>query len=340
MTAAASRGDGPKGDAGTMIIRRWVAVGLLALAGCSSSDSGTPDGGGGGAGGTGGDAAGGVGGAGGGGVEAGPGMPCGVAEMEPNDSRDKAVPYTVGASVVGCVGTGDDVDFYELTAPATDPAGGYYQGSVTDVGDGTLEVKVYSATDNSEIVGSNYTTDAGASLFFYWAAAPGQKYRLAVSRFGGFTNPYRYTLKASYTKVNDSYEPNDTRDMARPLTLGAPLMAYFFSGFRGKDIKAEEYQDWYSVTLAAGRASFKVESVPMNVRPQIKVYDAAGGMVAVADSYNVTPGGSIITSAMIETPGMHRVVIDVFSVEPEAGAKAMTVPESFTHPYTLTVSQP
>src|SRR5262249_7483053 len=146
--------------------------------------------------------------------------------------------------------------------------------------------------------------------------------------------PFKYTLKASYTKVNDTYEPNDTRDKAKPLTLGTPLTAYFFSGFRGKDIKAEEYQDWYAVNLAAGMVSLKVESVPMDVRPQIKLYDPAGGMVSIADSYNVTPGGSIITTATVDMAGMHRVVVDVFSVEPEASKQGMTVPESFTHPYT------
>jgi hypothetical protein len=316
-----------------MIIRRWVAVGLAVLAGCSSSSNGA-DGGGAGSGGSGGAGADAAGGTGGGGT-----MACGIPEMEPNDSRDKAVPYTVGAAAVGCLGTEDDLDFYEMTAPA-DPAGGYYQGSLTDVGDGTVSVKVYSATDNSEILGSAYTTTAGASVFFYWAAAPGEKYRLSVTGFGGWSKAFKYTLKASYTKVSDTFEPNDTRDASKPLTLGTPVMAFFFSGFRGKDIKPEEYQDWYSVTLAAGMASLKLENVPMNVLPQIKLYDAAGGMVSLDQNYNTTAGGSILTKAMIPAAGMHRVVVDVFSVPPEASGKAMMVPDSFTHPYTLTVSQP
>jgi hypothetical protein len=318
-----------------MITRRWLSLCVaVALAGCGSSDSGS-DGGGGSGGADGG------GGSGGGGAEAGPaGMPCGVPEMEPNDTRDNARPYTVGTPVVACVGDMDDVDFYEVTAPTADLAGGYYKGSLTDVGEGTLEVKVYSASDNSEILSGAYTTDNGASLYFYWAAAPGQKYRVAVTKFAVWNKPYKYTLTAGYTKVNDTFEPNDTRDAAKPLTLGAPVMAYFFSGFKGKEIKGEEYQDWFSVTLATGMASIKLENVPTDVRPQIKLLDPTGAMVGVADNYNVTPGGSIITKAMIEMAGPHRVVVDVFSVEPAAAAKAMAVPDSFTHPYSLTVSQP
>jgi hypothetical protein len=312
--------------------RLWLSPWLVLALGCGSSSGGGVDG----SGGSGGAPDGG----GGSGPDTAGGMPCGVPEMEPNNTRDTAVAYGAGTEVVGCVGTEEDVDFYELTAPAGDPAGGYYQGSLTNVGTGLLEVKVYSATDNSLVLQNTYTTDSGGSLYFYWAAAPGQKYRVAVSSFSAWSTPFKYTLKATYQKVNDTFEPNDTRETAKPLTRGTAVMPYFFTGFRNGDIKAEEYQDWFSVMLDAAMATVKVENVPTDVRPQVKLLDPTGAAVDLPVTYNVTPGGSINSSVMIPTAGVHRVVIDIFSVEPEAAGKAMTVPDSFTRPYTLTVTQP
>jgi hypothetical protein len=313
----------------------WLSPLLVLALGCGSSGGGGVEGGAdsGGSGGSpdGGDAR---------GPDGASSMPCGVPEMEPNDTRDNAVAYTAGAEVVACVGTEEDVDFFELTAPAGDPAGGYYQGSLTNVGSGLVEAKVYSATDNSLVLQNTYTTDVGGSLYFYWAAAPGQKYRVAVSNFSAWSTPIKYSLKATYQKVNDTFEPNDTRETAKALTLGTAVMPYFFTGFRNGDIKPEEYQDWFSVMLGAGMVTVKVENVPTNVRPQVKLLDPNGAEVDLPDRYNVTPGGSINSSVMITTAGMYRVVIDIFTVEPEAAAKEMTVPDSFTRPYTLTVTQP
>jgi hypothetical protein len=314
--------------------RLWLSL-ALALAGCGSSGSGTPDGGGGGSGGTGGGGP-----ADAGGPDGASAAPCGIPEMEPNDTRDNAVVYTAGSEVVACLGTDKDVDFYEVTAPAGDAAGGYYQASITNVGMGNVDAKVFSATDNSLILQFTYTVDQGASLYFYWAAAPGQKYRVAVTNFAGWNNPYKYTFKATYQKVADAFEPNDMREAAKPLTLGTAVMPYFFTGFRRGDIKPEEYQDWFSVMLDAGMVTVKVDNVPTDVRPQIKLLDPTGAEVDLPTRYNVTPGGSLNTSAKVDMAGKYLLVVDIFSVEPDASAKEMMVPDSFTRPYTLTVSQP
>ena len=53
------------------------------------------------------------------------------------------------------------------------------------MGPGTIEVKVYSASDNAALLDNVQSLDEGGSVYFYWAAAPGQTYRVAVGRFGG-----------------------------------------------------------------------------------------------------------------------------------------------------------
>jgi hypothetical protein len=309
------------------------------LAGCGSSDNTNVEGGAGSGGGGGSGGSGGAGGAAGGGAN-----PCGITEMEPNNTRDNPTAYTAGAAVVACIGSDTDVDFYELTAPMADVAGGYYQAGLTDVGaDGMLDVKVYTASDNSAVVENTYTIDKGGSLFFYWAAAPGQKYRIAVSNFVAAGKPFKYTLKATYNKVNDTFEPNDTPETAKPLTLATPVMGYLYTGFKAKDIDAKEYEDWFSFTLAAGMVSIKLENVPTNIAGQVKLRDPTGSEVFLMPAgYNTTMGGSVIATGMIMAAGAHKLVVNPCVMQGDEGGKAMNatmIPDNFTRAYKLTVSQ-
>jgi hypothetical protein len=270
----------------------------------------------------------------------GPFIGCGLGgEPEPNDTRTQATPYAAGTSVAGCLAAMGDVDFYETTAPAGNAAGGFYQGAITDVGAGTVDVKVYTASDNAPLLQSTFTIDAGASLFFYWAAAPGQTYRIAVSPFNPFTGAFLYKWKATYTPVTDAYEPNDTREQAKPIAVGTPIDALFFAGHKRATVAIDEFKDFYAFDLAAGMVTLKVDRVPSMVRPEVELYDGAGNRIGPARMFNNTPGGSINVSTTV-AKGPHRLEVRIFSLAPETAKNAMAVPDNFTQPYRLTVSQP
>jgi hypothetical protein len=303
-------------------------LGATALGGCqdlleSLADGGAPDGGAG------------TGGSGG----AGPFLGCGLsAEPEPNDTRTQATPYSAGTSARGCLAATADVDFYETSAPAS-PAGGYYQGAITDVGSGTVDVKVYTASDNAPLLQGTFTVDPGASLFFYWAAAPGQTYRVAVSPFNPFTGPFLYTFKATYTAAVDAFEPNDTRAQAKPITVGVPISALFFAGHKRSTVSDDEFKDFYSFDLNAGMVTLKIDNVPSMVRPEVLLYDGANNSIGPARMFNNTPGGSIDVSTTVAR-GPHTLEVRVFTLAPETADDKMAVPDHFTQPYRLTVSQP
>jgi hypothetical protein len=76
------------------------------------------------------------------------------------------------------------------------------------------------------------------------------------------------------------------------------------------------------------------------VLPQVTLLDPMGDMVAVSANYNLTPGGSLNAKATTMAAGSYRVMIDTFSIQPDAANESMAVPDSFKRPYTLTVSQP
>jgi hypothetical protein len=264
--------------------------------------------------------------------------PCGVPEMEPNDDRDHATPIAAPTMFVGCIGMPKDLDFYELTAPA-DAGGGYYQFAFTNVDAFDLDVSTFNAADGG-LIGRVYTTDVGTSLYTYLAVAPGQKYRLQVGSFDSPQTPMKYTLNITYMKVDDAYEPNNTMDTAKPITLATPVMAYMFEGFRTAKMDEKDIGDWYSVPAAAGNLTVTVESVPTNMTAFIEIYDSANKMEY---GYGPNDGANATATLMGAAAGTYKIFVHPFSFRDtfyfDQGKAATDIPVNYTHPYKLTVTQ-
>jgi hypothetical protein len=268
---------------------------------------------------------------------------CGFPEVgEPNDLRETATALPVGAEVAGCIASGTDTDFYELTGPAAGP--GYFQVSLVDVGAERLRAQFFTASDNN-LIHDPLLGNVGGSLFFYFSAAPGQKYRVQLARLPPLTAPFRYTVRVAFTAVNDVYEPNDTRATAATITAGVPATAYMFSGFTVGQIPGwigrqgePPYADWYKVTLAPGTATIKVENAAADVRPVISFYDSLGRENTVGRGDGGWGAGTTAT-VPIPTADTYHVLVTNFPPGSMAAGVGMTVSPSFTMPYTITVSQ-
>lgn len=264
--------------------------------------------------------------------------PCGVPEREPNDTRDTATPLSPTAELPSCLGTVTDVDFYEITAPS-DPAGGYLQISFTGVGMVSLQVTAYNVSDNG-LIDTAYADTAGQDLHLFFALASGQKYRLAVHAFAEVGRaPATYTMKSTYTRIADTFEPNDTRETAKPITLGMPIMAYLFAGHRTARIEPSETADWYSVMAAAGVLKIKVENVPTNLTGIVEVFGPDGRMVGQRLGGN---NGANVEDEIRDLPaGLYRIGVASFALAPVSFGKTPrpAVPDNYTRAYRLTVSQ-
>ena len=305
-----------------------LGAGLLPACG-SSSHSGT--------GGVGGSI--GAGGQGGGAVVA----HCGL-ELVPNDTRDTATAYVLGTPVTTCIDTEADIDMYSFTVPANNPAGGFVRLTFTDVGvSGALDVNLYSAVDNSQ-VDELYKIDGGASIDAYLAVAAGTTYRIAVSQFTSSAVPFRYTMTATYTGLVDLYEPNDTKDAAKPIGVGTAITAYQAAGYVQDPYVGDALADWYSVVLAGGSAmantTVKMSTVPTDIMGDVQLFDPDG--VAIGESYSTTPGANVTLVAQAAVAGTYLIKVSPFSGAPApAGEIKLGVPpDHFTRPYTLTVTQP
>jgi hypothetical protein len=278
----------------------------------------------------------------GGGADLGP-----VTVMEttaPNDEISSAAPYTLGTEVMATLGTTggvqDPSDVFAFSTPEGNPAGGYFQVSVPNVGKGTVHFNAYSDTDKGQVTFSD-GADKGVGSFFFWAAAPGQKYYLRAYTPSPTAAAFNYTFKVTYTAIADPFEPNDNRDQRIPaLALGIPVTAYFFSGFTSSQLPTTD-QDWYAVDLVAGQASVVVHNVPNNMRMAISFRNAVTQELVGAGGASNNLGSDATASATIATSGRYDVVLWAFSFDPhDAAGGGQTPPDHFTRPYVLTVSQP
>ncbi len=261
---------------------------------------------------------------------------CGFVDPEPNDSRDRATPYLLGGSVQGCIAAQTDHDFFEFPVP-DDAAGGFVQVAVTEVGRGYIALRVFAASDNGEI-GYYYASNAGQSLNAFFAVARGQKYRLDLHDFSSFDRPYAYKVTATYTRVSDAFEPNDTRMTAKALLAASTVTGFLFAGFvSGDALKDSAYDDWYAVSLTPGSVTIKLEDVPTDISPWVYLFDPSGA--ELDNKYSTTAGASLTLTKATTSTGMHLIRVTVFT-RPPAEGKGTTVPDHFTRPYRLSVRQP
>lgn len=266
--------------------------------------------------------------------------PCGdVEESEPNDDRDSAEGYAIGDAIRGCIGAEDDADWYELTVP-DGAAGGYVGVTLTAVGDDTPRVEIYSQEDNGKLHDFQAAT-SGGDVETYFAAATGGRYRIAVvDGVIGVPGPYRYTLTATYTALEDDYEPNDTREEATPIEVGETVTARLFAGFEDSvPPDAVAYQDWYEVELAAGTASIEVQNIPGDTRISVSFRDTDDAEIVVDSAADVGANLTVTTPEPIAA-GTYRVrVSPAVSDVPLPYSDGDQTPDHFTRDYTLVVTQ-
>jgi len=258
---------------------------------------------------------------------------CGHTELHPNDTRETATPFTLGATVHACLQQYGDQDFYEFTVPASPAQGGVVAVDITEVGvGGSVEVAIQTAVDNGTLTGTvGYHGDEGQNVSFWFAGAAGAKFRIDVHNYVGSTAAY--TLSIKETGVPDLHEPNDSRSTATAIEVGKPVAGYLFSGFESGTQKLP-WDDWYKATLPAGTAKVALTDVPDEVEAVVELDDAMG--VKVVSSTSKVAGGAVSLSAMVSAGDyfIHVSPYDQYSIQ---GGGA-TIPTFATRPYSLDVS--
>ena len=276
-----------------------------------------------------------------GGSEAGPIVGSGCDFGEPNDIREQAKAIDLNASYTSlCVSNpdhADELDFFEITAPASDLAGGVVEVLLSNVKSGGLaEIIVTSVADNGVIFDA-YTTDAGANVSGWLSVSPGAKYRIRVSRFGGAGDRFAYDLSTKYTAIKDAFEPNNKKEDAKSISVNAPIEASAAAHSAKAELEPGDDDDWYKVTLAAGVATIKMTNNGSDHLCDMQLLDAAGQKVD--ERYTTTPGADCVMDARELKGGSYFLRLNTFGGHPIRGEANKPVAPYVLQSYKLEVQQ-
>ena len=255
---------------------------------------------------------------------------CGVQDVDNND-RDSATPYELGTEVRACLQQPEDLDFYEFTTPAEPAQGGWLVVRATDVGtDGYYYLNLYSGTDNA-LIRRHYGSPMGSNGAIWLPAAPGTLFRVSVEPYSVI--PPDYTFSATFTGVEDPYEPNDERADATPIEVGDEIEAYSFNGHT-ISTAPEHDSDWYEIDLSAGSVRATLDQ-PEGASSYIYLYDSTGAQVT---SKYAEPG----VDATLERTGL-PIGTYYFNVQhyatPWTLGSGTAPPETEILPYVFQVTQ-
>ncbi len=267
----------------------------------------------------------------------GDGMPtasCGFADGEPNNEAASATEYALGSVQQGCLSASTDVDHFLVGAPG-DQTGGIVRATIDNVGAGTVRVAVYDAAGGKEL--GAFVADApGAPVSFFFAISPGGGARIAVTDAGGATSPYSYDLTSSYAPVPDSFEPNDAQQAAAPMTAGTSLEGYLFAG-TGEPSAA--YDDYYRFPATAGSVKVSLEDLPTDIAARVFLLTADGSELARVSTGQ--KGGVLAMQPPMPLATADYVIhVSLWADAPVSFGQGEAMPEHFTRPYRLTVTQP
>ena len=172
-------------------------------------------------------------------------------DTEPNDDRDSALALALGTSVTGHLGfmgaasAADNRDWYKVVLPSDGVL------AIDLLTDSTLSMTYWHSVRVQDTDGVDLFTGLGPAIdttdhsFYTPNALKAGTYYIGLERDAGYGG---YVLAATHkpNQLQNDTEPNDDRDSALTLALGASVTGHI--GFMGA-ASAADNSDWYKVIL-------------------------------------------------------------------------------------------
>lgn len=249
-------------------------------------------------------------------------------------------PTPEGGGLGGSWEAGGDPPRRSFSVPA-DPGGGYVQidMSTTEMEVGPRIVVQAAGDPNGSIItlGSLGTDDPQSVSAVFEARAGGDYEFTGDQASSGPTRiyPVEFTASWSFSSLVDCYEPNDTPEDAREISLGVDVEAYAIAGYTRNGQSNEAYDDWYGVRLdAPGVLEAELVQPPGDHGMGLRIYEA-GSTQAEASALQPEPGARFSVSTDGQVPaGRYLVQVRVVSAA-DGAARATDIPAHFQQPYTL-----
>lgn len=225
--------------------------------------------------------------------------PVAATEAEPNNDFDQAQTVTACAKLTASTAGGDedDEDFYKVTIPAG--LDGYLKVKVTEATDALYTVTIY---DETKTEGGYDAADSATTNPFEFShkVTAGKTYFLKVRDQNDAAQAY--ALDVTFEPVVDAYEPNNTYETAKSLTLGQATNVILFAGDQTNDGNDDDY---FMVNVPAGKTKLTVKIANKSTKDAAQLHTvtlfdagkneegyhaASGGQADLSHTFDVAPG--------------------------------------------------
>ncbi|MGC4094257.1 MAG: hypothetical protein QM756_41380 [Polyangiaceae bacterium] len=260
-----------------------------------------------------------------------------LVETVPNNDAATATAYTLGTAYSACLQSSTDVDVYAFQVP-NDSRGGYVTVSVTGVGpSGDIAIKGITAADDGEFVASSNDTDGG-STYMYFAAKPGAKFYIPVTHYVNQTGDQSVHVQGRLHAGSRLVRAQRrARQCGHDHRRHARQRLHLRWAQLSSAIPAADWADWYKVDLTAKAVGILVEPAAADIDTNVVLYNSVGTEVATKGTN--TELSSVDLQYTVATAGTYYIKVSPYLPPTSCAGTTVTVPQYFTLPYKLTVSQ-
>ncbi len=238
-------------------------------------------------------------------------------------------------------------DYHDFIVIPQNASPGYVKVTLTQNDEDLRPAMVISRDLNKGgaiISGSSAKTNNPYNRTAYFSVHPGMTYSVRVYPFFNADTkdyPVPYTLSWEFTDRPDAYEPNDTRNDAKPIRLNEPIEAYAIAGYIKQYFIGstdDNTYDWYQVTLdSSDRISAEVLEKPNDLDLNLRFITPAGRQVGT-ESVSTGNIKKIRTRNALD-PGTYYLEVHQRMKGPRKSENdTKPIPDHFDQPYKLIVT--
>jgi TolB-like protein len=182
------------------------------------------------------------------------------------DSQERPVPVEIGGPWISrTIHDTDDRDWFLVTSPA--------RAMLSAETSGSMDTMMELYDDSGARIASDDDGGEGTNSRISFSAEADRRYIIMVRGYGSHTGAYRFHV-ATETVPDEAVEPNNSREQATPLALGAA------GGFRAYLYSDDE--DWYLAEVPEGGAQVVIYT-ESSLDTFLTIYNADGTRIAEDD---------------------------------------------------------
>jgi hypothetical protein len=252
-----------------------------------------------------------------------------------NDDRDHAIPITQSARFYVAVnGEGSDDDWFAYHAP-DDGRAHILTLLLEQETPVSAFLEMFMAEDNTQI-GGEHIIPTGTTRSVYVTVGPGTTTHFRFDSYVVSGSRGYVTLTLTDQVEQDDYEPNNTRQTAKSITLGQAVTGQWLDPQQSSTVDLA--QDWFAIDLAEGTATFTFASLPSEGR--VTVDYVPPGTVNPITLWS-PPTGALESAGELTnlTAGTYYFNIRQYNESAVLGASYNVKPAYYDEQYSFTITQ-